>query len=274
MLAAVSIARAQNDKSPLNTQELQAAQGPNASTTQYLAFQIFAGTHASPEILRNLGPGTDDARTTDNIIRAIGTVGSKNRKLGFITGPLAFDHADDQVRQWMRDAFAIALEKNIAVGFHIDDSMFWRRLSSLNTIDNIEWLDWDKTPNTGRLLNWSVTATKLMPQLCINSPAVLQEVKKRCTLIGEEARRGMDSLTAVGKEHLFIGVIAGWETRLGKDFDTGKCTGYNALTRKGYSAKNSRAELDEARVEIVKDFIDFWTSHRFLDKITCRGGSP
>ncbi|MBI4658679.1 MAG: hypothetical protein HY735_07490 [Verrucomicrobia bacterium] len=259
LLAAVSIAQAQNDRRPLNTQELPVAQGPNASTTQYLAFQIFTGTRVSPEILRNLGPGTDNAQTVDRIIRAIGTVGSKNRKLGFVPGPLAFDHADDEIRKLMRNSFVIARENNIAVGFHIDDSMFWRRLSYLNTTDNIEWLDWDKTPNTGRLLNWSVTPTRLMPQLCMNSPAVLVEVKKRSALIGEEARRGMESLRAADKDHLFIGVIAGWETRLGKDFATGKYSGYNALTRKGFSAKNTRAELDEARVDIVKEFIDFWT---------------
>lgn len=98
-LAAVGIALSQSNKAPLTTQELPATQGPNASTTQYLAFQTFANTRVSAEILRNLGPGTEDARITDNIIRAIGTVGSKNRKLGFVTGPLAFDHTDDQIRQ-------------------------------------------------------------------------------------------------------------------------------------------------------------------------------
>ena len=53
-------------------------------------------------------------------------------------------------------------------------------------------------------------------------------------------------------------VIAGWETQIARDFDTGKHLGYCALANKGYSAKNLPIDLDEARVIIVKEFIDFW----------------
>lgn len=250
----------QNRNEALSIEDLPPSRGAVVGQTKYLAFQIFTGTHSSPEILRNLGPGTDKEKTVENIIRAIGTVGSQNRKLGFFVGPLSFDHTDDEIVQIIRESFALALEKNIAVGFHIDDSMFWRRLSFLNSIENIEWLDWDKTPNTGRLLNWSITSTKLMPQLCYGSPAVLVEVKKRAELIGGESKRGVDILKKVGKGHLFIGIIAGWETRLSKDFETEKPLGFNALARKGYTKNNTKAEIDEGRVEIVKDFIDFWTS--------------
>lgn len=231
----------------------------NPSSTQYLAIQIFTGSFDSRALAQSIPPLTKDiASIVDGIISAIGNVGGGNRILGFIPGPLAFDNTDDQIRQLMRDSFAIALQKNIAVGFHIDDSMFWGRLSNLNKVENIEWLDWDKTPNTGRRLDWSSTPTKIMPQLCINSPEVKSEVAKRAVLIGEEVKRGMGTLETAGKANLFLGVIAGWETQIGRDFDTGKYLGYCALTNKGYSAKNPPSDMDEARTDIVKEFIDFW----------------
>jgi hypothetical protein len=231
------------------------------SPEQYLAFQIFTASHDSAALTKNIPPPAEKiAEQVDGIMRTIGTVGSKNRKLGFILGPLAFDSSDEQVRRLIRDAFAIALEKNVATGFHVDDSMFWDRLASLNKPENIEWLDWNKTANTGRRLDWSSVPTKIMPQLCFNSPAVEDAVKRRAALIGEEAARGMKMLQVHGHANLFIGVIAGWETQIGRDFETGKYLGYHALMNKGYSAKNPPADIDQARVAIVKEFLDLWAT--------------
>ncbi len=226
--------------------------------TKYLAFQIFTqpddktGRASFPPLEKGV------ANTVDAIIRQIGTVGSKTHKLGFIPGPLSFNHTDAQIHQLMRSSFSLALKNNMAVGFHVDDSMFWERLSYLNKPENVEWTDWKGTPNGGRRLDWSSKPTKIMPQLCLNSPAVLQEVKKRSELIGAEVKRGMAALKAAKKEHLFIGVINGWEAQIGRDFVTGKSLGYNALTRKGFSATNIPPDIDEARVTIVQEFVDFW----------------
>lgn len=248
-----------SSNTPLNTQELPAVKRENPTQTKYLAFQLFIPTDSKTESANFPRLQNGIEATVDGIIRQVGTVGSKNNKLGFILGPLSFNNTNDQIRQLMRDAFAIALKKNIAVGFHIDDSMFWDRLSYLNKPENIEWLDWNKTPNTGRRLDWSSTPTKIMPQLCMNSPAVKDEVQKRAALIGGEVKRGMATLKAGGKEHLFLGVIAGWETQISRDFDTGKSLGFCALTNKGYSADNPPADIDEAHANIVKEFIDLWT---------------
>src|SRR5262245_18192738 len=186
---------------------------------KYLAFQIFTSSF-NPETMRaNIPPPFESLNTSiGKIIHAIGTTGTSKNKLGFIVGPIAFDHTDDEVRKLMRDSFSIAAEKNVAVGFHVDDSMFWGRLSYLNNPKNIEWLDWSKTVNTGRRLDWSSTPTKIMPQLCLNSDAVQAEVKKRTALIGDEVKRGMNQLNHAGKADLFIGIIAGWETQMGRDF--------------------------------------------------------
>ncbi len=227
--------------------------------TKYLAIQLFTQAddvtgHASfPPLLNGV------SSTVDDIIHKIGTVGSQNTKLGFILGPLSFNHTDEQIRQLMRSGFSIALKKNIAVGFHIDDSMFWERLSALNKPENVEWIDWSGTPNTGRRLDWSSSPTKIMPQLCLNSPAVLREVATRARLIGAEVKRGLTSLKAAGKDELFIGIICGWEAQIGRDFATGGELGYNALTRRGYNAAKPPKDMDEERVSIVKEFVDFWT---------------
>ena len=99
--------------------------------------------------------------------------------------------------------------------------MFWGRLAELNTPENLEWLDWKGTPNTGRRLDWSTKPMKVMPQLCMNSKGLLSAVAKRAALIGGEIAEGVKKLHAVQKDDLFLGVIAGWETRIGRDFDTG-----------------------------------------------------
>ena len=228
---------------------------------QYLAFQIFTASPDSETLIQSFPPlnGTI-ADQVDRIIRATGTVGSKNRRLGLIVGPVVFGDTDDQVRKLMRDGFALAHEKNIAIGFHIDDSMFWDRMTDLNQPENLEWLDWNKTPNTGRRLDWSSVPTKIRPQLCFNSPAVEAVVKKRATLIGEEVGRGMKMLQVHDQADLFIGIIAGWETQMGRDFETGKYLGYHALMNQGYNAQHPPADMDQARVRIVQAFIDLWAT--------------
>lgn len=235
--------------------------GPVGSAeVQYLAFQLF--TNIDSEKQRENYPPLDQSIKTvaTQIIRAVGSTGTGNRKLGFFVGPIAFDTTDEKVREVIRESFAVALDTGMAAGFHIDESMFWGRLSHLNKIENIEWLDWNKKPNTGRRLDWSATSTEIMPQLCVNSPAVVAEVKKRAALIGEEVKRGIAALAAAGKEDLFIGVGAGWETMLGRDFVSGKYLGYCALTNKGYGATNPPKDIDQARVDIVKEFIDMWAT--------------
>ena len=231
----------------------------HATSTRYLAFQIFIqdGSDLQHE---NVAPGVPLENTVADIVGAIGNTGNNERKLGFIPGPVSFDQTDEQVRTLMQHAFALALKYDIALGFHIDDSMFWGRLKQLQAPDNIEWLDWNKTLNTGRRLDWSSNPTKIMPQLCLNSRDVRKIVHARASVIGEETKKGLAMLDAAGKGYLFIGVIAGWETQIGRDYDTGKRLGYCALTNLGYSAANPPHDLDEARTGIVRDFIDYWAT--------------
>jgi len=227
--------------------------------TRYLAFQIFTGGLDSAEMRQSLPQSPDSLlKTVEDIRGRVYVPAAAGRRLGFIAGPLSFDNTDEDIRELIATSFNVALQTDMAVGFHIDDSMFWGRLKSLGIPRNIEWLDWGGKPGAGRRLDWSSKPLKIMPQLCLNSRDVTEEVKKRAALIGDEISKGLKKLHDAGKDDIFIGVIAGWETQIGKDFETGKPLGYCALTNKGFSAMRPPADFERARSDIVREFVAFW----------------
>ncbi|WP_395747712.1 hypothetical protein [Prosthecobacter sp.] len=237
-----------------------------ASETQYLSFQLQTGLpgYASqfhPEAGRFSLSKAQLEEFVQSVVKAIGLTGDARHKLAFAVGPLCFDMPDEETRQFIRDAFAVAREKDVAVAFHIDDSMGWgRRTDLISNPDNIEAMDWKQTPNTGRRMDWGRTPTKFAPQMCFNSPAIVAAVKERATLIGTEVRKEMAALKAAGKEHLFAGLMAGWETMIGRDFDTGRPLGFRALSHRGFSAGNPPKDADRERVQVVHEFIELWAA--------------
>jgi len=72
--------------------------------------------------------------------------------------------------------------------------------------------------------------------------------------------QGIATLQAAEKPELFAGVIAGWETQMGRDFATGRYLGYCALTNKGYSAEHPPNDMNEARADVTREFVDLWAS--------------
>jgi hypothetical protein len=233
-------------------------------STRYRAFQIFTGALDSNEMRQGFPPPPENLRQAVLDLRErIGVVRTDSRRLGFVLGPIAFDNTEEEVRELIATGFDIAQVTGVAVGFHIDDSMFWGRLKELNTPENLEWVDWKGTSNTGRRLDWSSKPLKIMPQLCLNSKDVRSAVSKRAALIGGEIAKGVKKLPAARGCDLFLGVIAGWETQIGRDFDTGKYLGYRALTNAGYSAAGASADLDVARTKIIEEFAGFW-AHRLI----------
>lgn len=257
VLAFVGFQILKNIREHRGGEPLQTLETLTGDETRYLAFQIFTGGFESGTLFPSHTPIRS---SVENIISTIGTTGSGKAKLGFVPGPIALDQTDEQVTSIIRDSFQIAQEKDIAVGFHLDDSMFWGRLTNLNTPKNIEWLDWSGTPSTGRRLDWSSKPSKVMPQLCVNSPDVKAAVETLANLIGGEIKKGLASLKSKNKENLFLGVIAGWETQLGRDFDTGKPVGYCALTNKGFSAANPPKDEDRELENIMQEFINHWST--------------
>lgn len=198
-------------------------------------------------------------RFARGIKNRIGSTGDKRRKLGFTPGPIAFDHTDRQVRRLIEDSFAVARTLDMAVAFHIDDSMYWALHPGLRqSKGHLEWTDWEGTNNTGRRLDWGPKPTKIAPQLCFNSEPVMKAVRERASLIGREMAREHLRLRKEGREHLFAGVIAGWETMLSGDFESGRPAGYCALTNKGYDRSRPPEDMDAARAAVVKDFMELW----------------
>jgi hypothetical protein len=197
----------------------------------------------------------------EDVIRRIGTVGTEPTQLAVIFGPLAFDHSDADLQRFINMAFGIGLKHEIAIGFHIDDSMFWARRDDLwRNPENIEWLDWDSTPNTGRRIDWGPQPQKLPPQMCFNSKVIQSEVQRRAThVFGKAISAGIERLKQQGKERLFAGVIAGWETHIGQDFDTGHYLGYRALINRGFSKNNPPPDMDGELEKVVQQFISLWT---------------
>jgi hypothetical protein len=239
--------------------------------TRYLSFQIF--TYGPNPQSARMGEETNPiARSPDkpvlrgyieNIKRRVGTVGGGQTRLAVTLGPLSFDHTDAEVVGFIAMGFELALETGVAVGFHIDDSMFWTRRKDLwSDPNNIEALDWDGTPNTGRRLDWQTAPgskpDRLPPQMCFNSKVILREVQHRSALMGKAIQAGVNRLQQRKRPELFAGVIAGWETMIGQDFETGKYLGFRALLNRGFTREHPPADMDLEREKVVQEFVELW----------------
>ena len=237
--------------------------------TRYLAFQIFTYYSPDPKVAsllssgsrEKLVPGTTALRNyVDDIKGRIGVVGDKKTRLAVMLGPLCFEQTNAEVTEFVSRAFDLALESDVAVGFHIDDSIFWLRRKDLwSDPKNVEALDWEGTPCTGRRLDWSKQPSVAPPQMCFNSEVIEREVHERATLLGKAIQAGVKRLQERNRPELFAGVIAGWETMIGQDFKTGKYLGYRALLNRGFGREHPPKDMDLEREKVVKEFIDLWT---------------
>jgi hypothetical protein len=234
---------------------------------QYLLFQsgkamtpALAGLHDSFATFTN----ADMETPIDDILTTIGERGDHvHRQLGIMFGPMGFDMTDDQLRLAIDNAFAIAEEKDVAVGFHIDDSMFWYNRKDLwSDRNNIEWSDWS-TVVPHRIIGWVLNGRPVLaPPVCYNSPAIKKEATRLARdVIGAEIKKKVDHLNLIRKSYLFAGVIAGWETRLQDDSISPHVDyGYCALHNLGYNASNPPADIDKVLESVVRDWVILWTA--------------
>jgi hypothetical protein len=242
-------------------------QSPTTNESQYLTFQIFTAgpgmtTEAGKHVFSQLPDPTFFDDEAKHLLDAIGERGDDRHRLGIMVGPLTLDHTDAQLRTLVQRTFAVALKYKIAVGLHIDDSKFWMNRRDL-WMDhaNVEWLDWSGTPNTGQYLNWGGGPWKLAPQACLNGPAMVKEARRLAgSVIGPAIAEGLANLRLTGDEALFAGVIVGWETALGRDFDTGRDLGYCALTNLGFTAISPPRDVDGALESVVQNWIETWSN--------------
>ena len=238
--------------------------------TKYLAFQIFTTYSTDPkdaQALNNgmrepLTPGTAALRDyVSDIKRRIGIGGDRQTRLAVMLGPLTFDQTDAEITEFIERAFDLAVETDMAVGFHIDDCILWSGRKDLwSDPQNVETLDWDGTPCTGRQLNYSKTPMEVAPQMCFNSKAVQHEVRQRATLIGKAVAAGVRKLEQLKRPELFVGVISGWETQMGSDLKTGKYLGYRALLNRGFSREHPPQNQSLELEKVTQEFIELWTA--------------
>lgn len=236
--------------------------------TQYLAFQVFTGSpdphvaFGGEPLLGEMPSSTELDGFARSLIARMDTTGRDGRRLALIFGPLSFDHTDEQVASLIGSGFDIALARDVAVGFHIDDSMFWgRRRDLLADPRNVERMDWDGPLSTGRRLAWGPRPSRAPPHMCINSAAIEAEVWRRGDeVIGAALHAGLERLRRAGREDLFAGVIVGWETQIGREFESGRVLGYCALANRGLRRGASREAMDQARVEALEHFISIWST--------------
>jgi len=253
--------------------------GSDTAETRYVNFQVMTGLHGyagPPPAAGHFALSKAQLEEfVHSVVKAIGVTGDARNKLGFTVGPLCFDMSDAETRGSIHDAFAVARENDVAVAFHLDDSMSWgTRKDLLSDPDNLETADWQQIPNTGRRADWGPTPTKFPPQMCFNSPAIQAAVKKRASLIGSEIQKERDILKASGKEYLFAGIFTGWETQIGSDFETNRPLGYRALSHRGFSAAHPPKDPDLERANVVKEFMELWANSLYAagvprEKIFC-----
>ena len=228
-------------------------------------FQLFTAgpgftTEPGEQVISKLPePGFIDDEAK-KILDSVGERGDDLHRLGIVVGPLAMDYTDDQLRTLIERTFEVASRYKIAVGLHIDDSKFWMNRRDLwSNPANVEWLDWKGTPNTGLYLNWG-QPWKLAPQACFNSPAMLNEARRLAgKVIGPAIAEQVAKLRNTGNEALFAGVIMGWETAIGRDFETHRDLGYCALTNLGFSEQSPPPDPDRALESVVQNWIGTWS---------------
>ena len=154
-----SSASGQDSKKPATPESLKAEK-----ETRYLAFQIF--TYGPDPKIATYGRGEEPNRQVP------GQGGASRLHRGHQTADRHRGRPADPTGRHAGARSALimatprspgssslrlnlALETDVAVGFHIDDSMFWARRKDLwSDPNNVEALDWDGTPCTGRRLDW------------------------------------------------------------------------------------------------------------------------
>ncbi len=229
------------------------------SDVQYLAFQLFVTGSTEPMgEYQALHPFMSRDQVEDFFEAVRSKVGESHascRRTAVIIGPIALDFSNSEISSLIDLSFELAIKYDIAVGFHIDDGMFWANRKDLwENPDNIEWTDWKETPNTSRYVDW--VGGRLAPMMCFNAPDVRAAVKDFMSNIAESIKSNLDELNA-DKEYLYAGTIVGWEPSLDKDRDTKMQTGYHALFYKGYHPDNLPNDIDQERVVILQEYLEW-----------------
>jgi hypothetical protein len=259
-----------------------------------------------------LPTGMPDVSGIRDLAARLGTAGDgKTRQLAVGGGIPIFANDASIVRE-IRLRFDIARRTNVAVHFNVDDHIGWDERPDLwNWYDpkkpgynpdnrkNVEWYDWDGTPNKRRYLTPDGTPSQT-PHMCYNSPMIQAEIARIISqVVGPELRRETNTLKQDGQEYLFAGITVGAEAGfddysivskllpqlpphgdpvqmsvarmirqaaalMHEDNAPYSRLGYCSLTNAGYSKMNPPADINRALAEVNRKFIEFWDK-QFVD---------
>ena len=170
--------------------------GATAAETRYLTFQLMTGLHG----YRALSPCPAISRVSKaqrlegfvhEVVTAIGTTGRRPAQAGFRRGTALFRHARRGNAPVHPRCVRGRPGNDVAVAFHIDDSMSWGERKDL-LVESGQHRDGrlEQDPNTGRRDDWGFKASRFSPQMCFNSPAIVAAVQEHAGLIGAEIKPG------------------------------------------------------------------------------------
>ena len=259
-----------------------------------------------------LPAGKPDLSGIRDLVARLGTSGDgKTRQLA-VGAAIPIFVSDASIIHEIRLRFDIARQTNVAVHFNVDDHIGWDKRPDLwNWYDpdkpgynpanekNVEWYDWDGTPNKRRYLTPEGNPSQT-PHMCYNSPTLQAEIARVISkVVGPALRREINTLKQDGQDYLFAGVTVGQEAgfddysivskllpqlpshgdpiqmdvarmirQAAKLMDEDKAPynrlGYCSLTNAGYSKSNPPQDFNQALAEVNKKFIEFWDK-QFVD---------
>jgi hypothetical protein len=239
-----------------------------------------------------------------------GTTGDgQTRQLGFGAFIPIFVSDESEIAQSIEVMFELAKQTNVAVHFNVDDHIEWDERPDLwnwyepaktgynpNNTKNVEWYDWQGTPNKRRYLTPAGVPSQ-SPHMCYKSPAVQKEVSRIVSqIVGPALRQEINQLKQENKQYLFAGITVGAEAGIDdysvvpelsqitsatapmlvqaaitmvEDNAPHTKVGYCALTNAGYSKANPPADINAALADVNQKFIEFWDELFFGAGIPC-----
>ncbi|HNN91098.1 MAG TPA: hypothetical protein PKI03_02470 [Pseudomonadota bacterium] len=250
------------------------------------------------------------------LISRIGATGNgKTRQLGFhYAVPIWAMEGQypGKTAHIIQQSFQVARERNIAVHLSLETHYFWDTRPDLfnyfapsdpsyhpNNTANVEWSDWQGTPNRHRYVNHG-TPVELAPHMCYLSAKIQSEVSRLGRLIGSAVKTELDTLAAAGKSQLFSGVTVTSEPSLDNYTDIDSVDpemgnfmakagepkvrlGYCSFTALGYSAANPPPDLAAAAAAVNQKWVASWATafagsgiptNRLYTHIAAAGGAP
>ena len=297
------------------------ANGPFQKTdeVQYLDFVLpFAG------LFENTGDGAGDPAQIHalldadvaSLIAKIGVTGDgKTRQLGFhYSIPIwaVEGQYPGKTVNVIQQSFKVARERKIAVHFSLETHYFWDTRPDLfnyfassdpsynpNNTANVEWSDWQGTPNLHRYVNHGMPV-ELAPHMCYLSAKIQSEVSRLGGLVGSTVKSEVDALAADGQSQLFSGVTVTSEPSLDNytnidaiDPAIGELMaksgapkvrlGYCSFTAAGFSATNPPSDFAAAAAMVNQKWVASWSKaiaaggvakNRLYTHIAAAGGTP